>query len=964
MSSARLEVSLLGTVEASRDGAPTPLPPGRPTVILAALALRAGHVVPLDVLVDYLWPDGRPKRPKATIQTHVARLRAALDESVIHAVGDGYCLDVPPDAVDILRFRDMVATASQLDEPATELKHLQVALALWRGEPLSGLAPDTLQQESAPLLVEELLATTERVNDLRLRLAELDDEFVPSLRRLVTGHPWREKLWAQLLLALYRQGRRGEALSAYHELVTVLKNDLGIEPGPEVAELHARILASDQELLARPEPRRTAVVPFQLPRPPADVVGRDQEVDLLTSTLSASRPWARLCVVSGPGGSGKTTLALRAGHAVRDAHPDGQLFAELRGSSAPVNPADVLADFLRALGIDSDDIPPTAHERSSLFRSVCAGRRLLVVLDDAHDAAQIMPLLPGADGCSVLVTSRPRLSVIPADIQIDLSMLDDGAAHELLASIAGHARLDVEPDAANTIIDACQGSPLALRIAGGRLAVRPSWPVNHLAERLRGESRLDELQIGDLSVRAVIDASFQILDQMTADRFQLLAAVPGATVDVEAASVLWETGGELARDCLEQLVDIRLLDSPSPGDYRWHDLVGDYMRGLLGRDRADHARRLLATYYLRTLYNTLPVLRPDGPPPQDEPCFPDEVDGRSFRDRDEIHAWLHPRRPVLVALGRHGLRSGDPAVVDEAAALMLALNQAEHECCRDARPDLVHRVLDALDRIGSQELVARAWYSVALSLGNQNRSQEALDAATHALKARRRLGDRRGEMTTLHNMAVYYALGHRFEEAAELFEQCAAATDLLTPRIQTRSLRNLADVQVSLGRYDEARRNLEETAKAVDDWESVDAFEQVSALAHLYTETGDTARAIAEHERAIAIAIALDSAALHAAALVNAAHGRRVTGQSWHDDAAAALELARQTQMADVEAEALQELGHDAMRLGDRQGAEKCWREALEIFTSLRAAEADGVRTLLEDLHSTPLPPDLPTSAK
>ncbi|TDC47216.1 tetratricopeptide repeat protein, partial [Jiangella ureilytica] len=644
---------------------------------------------------------------------------------------------------------------------------------------------------------------------------------------------------------------------------------------------------------------------------------------------------------------GKTTLALHVGHALREAHPDGQLFAELRGSTAPADPADVLAEFLRALATPEEDIPATRDERAALFRSACAHRRLLVVLDDAIDAAQVTPLLPGAGGCSVLVTSRPQLSMIPADVQIDLALFTDDDAYELLESMVGRDRLAAEPEATALVIGACQGSPLALRIAGGRLVTRPAWPIDHFAERLL-TSRLDELEMGDLSVRSMLMASVQGLDPAIAFRFRLLAAVPGPAVDVETAAATWDVGPDDARGVLEHLVDVRLIDSAAPDEYRWHDLVDDHLRAVADPHRVTAARRRLVRYYLRCLHNLWPVLRPGGTVVESGAWFPHEVAGREFTERAEVHAWLHPHTSLMTSLGLSGLHSDQQDIVDESAALLLALARSRYECCREVHTeDLSRAVLDVPAKLGDPLLTARAWHSLALSLGAQSRRAEALEAGARGLAVRRELGDRYGEVIMLHNMAVWHELDGSYEQAAELFERCADADDVLSPEVRRRCRRNLADVQISMGRYDDARRNLERTGDGVGNEPGVELFDQLLAVAHLDLETGAADRAVAGLERAVAVAVELDSIPLQATGLVKEAYALRRAGGDGGGPAARAAALAREGHLADVEAEALSELGHSRSRQGDDETAHVHWTAALRIFESLDSPRADELRTLV-----------------
>ncbi|PSL05284.1 DNA-binding SARP family transcriptional activator [Haloactinopolyspora alba] len=944
-----VEVALLGPPEVRRDGVAVTLPPGRPTVILAALALRGGVTAAVDELVQVLWPDAEPRRPRATIQTHVTRLRAVLGREVVRAAGDGYRLDLPASSIDLVRFRELVGRGPDTSDPAAELRRIEQALALWRGEPLSGLTPDALTREVAPLLVEELLAATERRNALVLQLGHVDEEFVPSVRRLLAVHPWRERLWGQLMLALYRQGRRGDALAAYHELAGVLREELGIDPSAELADLHGRILASDQELLVEQVPATPAAgaVPSQLPRPVADFVGREDETKLLLDGLTPGPSWVRVGVISGPGGSGKTSLALRVAHLLRETHPDGQLFAELHGSGDAVEPGDVLADFLRALGFSAAEVPATVDERSAMFRSACAGRQLVVVLDDARDPAQIGPLLPAADGCAVLVTSRPQLGVVPADVRIDLELLPDHAAHDLLTGIVGAERLAAEPDATGVVVGSCQGSPLALRIAGGRLASRPSWPIGHLADQLSGSGRLDALEIGDLSVRATLAASVQALRPDDAARLRLLAAQPGGEVDVESAAVVWDVTQPEARACLERLVDVRLIDSGAPDQYRWHDLVDDYLRAESAPDEIAPARRRLIRYFLRSVHNTWPLVRQGGEPAESASWFPHDVTGRDFADRDEVHAWLNARWVTVTALGRLGLRAQGRAEVDEAAALLLAMGRSGYECCRDTRIEGTARAVLEGPAPSDRTLVARAWHGLALALGDQRRHREALEAGTQGLAVRRELGDRYGEVIMLHNMAVWHELDRRYDEAAELFEQCAAADDVLSPQLRSRCRRNLAHVQISTGRIDEARRNIERAWAESDEHLDVDHYDHAIVLGQLCREAGRVEEAVEHYDRAVEQAGRIGSASLRAASLTQAARARRLAGRDGAEQVAQALAFAREARSSDAEAEALVEHGHARAARGAVTDAAEDWRRALRLYESLRSVEVDHVRELL-----------------
>ena len=491
-------------------------------------------------------------------------------------------------------------------------------------------------------------AEAERLSELRLGADELritaelalggHDQAVAELRRLLADHPLREGLWLLLMRALDGAGRHAEALEAYGQARDAISGQLGVDPGAELRQLHADLLAKDTAPagvitagVAEPPrgtrsraasgPRRQAqrrLGPAQLPADIADFTGRDEQVkrlsDLLSGTGASGDPGAvRIAVVAGSGGLGKTSLAVHAAHRVRRRFPDGQLYVDLLGATAaPLLPGDVLARFLRDLGVDGRDIPVDEDERAARYRTTLARRRMLVVLDNARDAAQVRPLLPGSASSAVLVTTRSRMPDLASTKLVDLNVLDDDEALKLFVKVVGEERAAAEPEATAELLDACAGLPLAIRICAARLVTRSGWTIRAMAGRLTDEHRrLDEMRAGDLAVRASFEVSFTSLPPSTdkqgidpALAFRLLGLWQGPSISAAAAAALFGVPEYSAEDALEVLVDTHLLESVATDRYRFHDLLRVYAAeraedDLPAAERDAAVARLLA-WYMRT----------------------------------------------------------------------------------------------------------------------------------------------------------------------------------------------------------------------------------------------------------------------------------------------------------------------------------------------------------------------------
>ncbi|WP_329084774.1 AfsR/SARP family transcriptional regulator [Streptosporangium sp. NBC_01469] len=555
-----MRFQVLGDVTIITDGRPVPLSSRRQEQLLALLVCARGRIVAAETLIDALWGERLGPRAGKNLQVLVHRLRRTLDapERIRHD-RSGYTLSARPEEVDAWHFADLAEHARRtLNQGELEAASVlqREALALWNGRAFSGLDGVAQLAEAAERLEQNRRRVlTERIDtDLALgRHAEV----IPELISMVAEDPLVESTTARLMVAMHRAGLRTEALEAYRRARTVLAEELGLEPGPQLRSLEQAILRGDTRVGLDPRPETAAPVrppdpaappdpaPSLLPAGVSDFTGRDTELRWLVSVLRdrpASGPV--ICSVSGMPGVGKSALALRAAHDLRDAFPDGQLYVNLRGAGAePVEPSHALSRFLRALGTPGTAIPDNLDERAEVFRARLYDRRVLVLLDDAADEAQIEPLIPAGNGCAVVVTSRGALTALPGAQRLALGVLGTAAAVRLLGTITGRVELAADTATAGRLAELCGHLPLALRIAGARLAARPHWSVDRLVSRLAAEhDRLDELTHGTLSVRASLALGYSGLDEPSRTLFRRLGLVETPDFAGWVAAALLDTG--------------------------------------------------------------------------------------------------------------------------------------------------------------------------------------------------------------------------------------------------------------------------------------------------------------------------------------------------------------------------------------------------------------------------------------
>jgi DNA-binding SARP family transcriptional activator len=595
-----VEFDLLGALGAHVDGRPVDL--GHPVQqrVLAALLVDANRVVPVDRLVDRVWDEHPPVRARHTLYSYLSRLRRA--GAGIDRCTGGYTLTVDPDAVDLHRFRRLVERARHAPD-AHALGLVERALRLWRGEPFAGLDSPWLGRLRDRLCQEHLAARLLR-NDLALR-GDGHDELLPELLADSSAHPFDEHLAGQVMLALHRCGRSAEALRHYHLLRTRMVDELGVDPGPRLRELHRHVLSADDHHYAAPAPR-------QLPAPPAAFVGRERERAALDAALAEDPGRSAVAVVLGAGGVGKTWLALRWAHDNQVRFPDGQLYVDLRGfdpTGRPLHESEALHAFLEALDVTPERIPAGVDARAALYRSLLADRRVLVVLDNAVDPDQVRSLLPGSPTCRVLVTSRNRMAGLvlrACAVPVALGVPSDREAEALLAARLGARRTGAEPDAVRALVLGTACLPLALGIVAARALANPELSLRALAEELRDEHRrLDALTAGDpaADVRAVTSWSYRALTADAARLFRLLGRHRGPDLDARVAAALLGAGLGVTRELLAELVTMNLLDEHVPGRYHLHDLLRVYAAERAAEEEPAPARPVERDHYW---YEALP----------------------------------------------------------------------------------------------------------------------------------------------------------------------------------------------------------------------------------------------------------------------------------------------------------------------------------------------------------------------
>ncbi|AGM07232.1 AfsR/SARP family transcriptional regulator [Amycolatopsis keratiniphila] len=942
----RVELRVLGEVEVLVDGTWVDLGHARQRYVLAVLVLEANQVVSTDQLVDRIWGERPPRRARQLVSNYLSRLRQLLSTSgiagevVIERRGGGYVLLVAPDCVDVHRFRRLVTDARATDDEAQALELLERAAKVWRGEAVSGLDTPWIATVRHGLERERFAADTDRI-DSALRHGR-HATLLPELTARAQAHPLDEHVAAQLVLALYRSGRQADALDHCQRLRTRLAEELGADPGVALEGLHRRMLAADPGLAEPGSADRPTTVPRQLPAAPALFTGRVPELAELDRALATTRAGAAsrpqpdqaatrtmmISSIGGVGGIGKTWLALAWAHRNLHRFPDGQLFVDLRGFSPtgrPADPADAVRGFLTALGVHPGGLPADLDALAALYRGLVAGKRMLVVLDNAATADQVVPLLPGGTSCTVLVTGRTRLSSLIDRYgvrHLTLDILTRGEARALLATRLREQRADATPEVTDELTDLCGRHPLALAIAARHTAARPRIPLLEFVAELRdlGLEMFDHDIDPAASLPAVLSWSLRWLTDRQRTVFALLGPAPGPDIDLPAAACLFGLSPTETRKTLRVLEDHSLLDRRAGGRYVMHDLVRAYATSL-ANDLAEPVRRAaldrVVDFYLHTACTADGLLDPYRPPIRLDP----PVDGARFQplpDRQAAWAWLDTHHPHLLAAQHTAVALRHHHTVwriawavcifhrrrgrhhDDLAMWEVAAEAADHLSDPTARI-LTHRLLGhAHAELGHHEQAFLHLYE-ALGLAEQHHEPTQQAHTHHALgwAWEQRGDDRRALEHAGHALRLFRTVDSPVWEAVAL-----NAVGWTTAR---------------LGEYDTAREHCQ-AALALhrlyqDPDGEADALDSLGFIDH---RTGHHRRAIGYYRQALAL--------------------YRSVGNT--------------TEAADT----LDNLGHPYAALGNHSLARAAWQRTLELYREQgRDADAKRVLRQLDVLARTPV---------
>lgn len=921
-----MEVRLLGQVGLS--GADGPLDPGTPQqrCVLAALALTPGNTVTVDALVDRVWGEETPHNVRAVLYTYISRLRGLIERAgggrgrdVLRHRDGGYALDVDPELVDLHRSRRLAtrarAAAARPDGLGQAADLFAQACALWAGAPLTGLRSDWACRMSSGLESERLSLLTERF-DTALRTGA-HDAVVGPLSEAAAEHPLTEPLARLLMLALYRCGRQADALDVYTRLRRRTVDELGDEPGPVLRRLHEQVLRRDPELDPPPPatgsvrpptgatPDRSGdsgqkpaaaggcsgddgtcgaaawVVSCQLPPDVAWLAGREEPLGQVVSALDPQAAAASVIMVSGPPGVGKSALANRAAHLVRERFPDGQWFVRLGGADAPRQSEAVLTELLEASGVSPGAVPEDVERRSAALRARLADRRVLLVLDDAADAARIRPLLPGTTGSVVLVTGRHALPGLEGATRVRLGPLPERDAVALLEAMVGAGRVTAEPEAAAAVCAACGGSPLALRVAAARLAVDPGWTLARFSERLRDQSRLlDELSVEDLAVRPGLRVSYAGLDGPGRETLRCLGLLPGLDLAPWAVAVL--RGGEggdpdagpagptapagataHGERLVERLLAASLAESTGADPtgeprYRLHDLVGTFAGELAGRDTdpeggAPALRRLCDALLTvaDACYRKLHVDTADLPATEErfDAGLPSAEVARLTADPV---AWLLAERRLLVAAVERACALGWHRVAADLADRVLTHVLRVH-VGPDSIRALYRGIREAAERAGDDLVARRVECRLATETAVAGGLVEAAQSLSECAEAFEQIGAPAEQAFSLAESAKYLQLSGDGAAALPRARRAAGIARGLGGAVELTVRRDLAGALAATGRYREALALLERVVADATGPELV-AHRTVGRLALAVTTFahGDVERAEAECHAALA----------------------------------------------------------------------------------------------------------------
>ena len=977
-----LSIRVLGSLTLARNGTVLPTLPAGQRAVLGLLALAHGAPMRIEPIVDALWAQSPPVSAAAIVQTYVSRLRRVLDvgdpeaKSRLMRDATGYWLHVANDELDLCVFRRLVDDARQYQQ-AGEVGRACIAyehaLGLWRREPLADI--DILSNHPSVIALADEHARVVLEYAEAAESSGRHEQALVHLRTLVARNPLDEAAQSRLIIALAGSSRQVEALEVFESLRRHLDIELGARPSPALRDAHAKVLRQQIGIPQGLSETQQSWMPlFQLPAALADFTGRATETIRLIDAITPCQVGVPLAVVSGPPGAGKTSLALHAAHTLRAQFPDGQLWVHLAGTaSRPRDPGEVLGEMLRAMGVHGSAIPRDLPERAMCYRSRLAGHRILVVADDVGSAAQVRPLLPGTGGCALIATSRLRMEDLDGAAQIHLDVMTAQDATELLTRLIGEDRVVGERVAADRLVQACGALPLAIRIAGAKLAARPLWSLSTMTRKIASaDTRLGELESGGLSVRASISSSYESLPERARRAFRLLALLGPADF------AEWVVGALLddldAADVLDELTSRSLItalgaDVTGEPRYRLHDLLRDFAAERLAEESTGVypavARLIGGWLQLATTASGHLPHEPYFPAlhsPQKLFIVPTEVAGRLTEDAS---AWFTAERINLGTAVEQACQLGWLELARQLAAQQRAFQYLQHR-----HDDLMHlwRVIaDHAERVGDIRTARYARIRVGASMVECGQAADAIDILDLCIV----------ECDQDDAETLAFALEWRatcagdlddFGAARDAAECGAAVARRAGSRLgECNNLGILSSALAHLGRPDEAVIAGESSLAIAEDLEvPTSALYAMANLARTYTLIDQHERAVVLCLRGIELSSKLGDAC--GKALAYGLLGDAYQGLGRYQDAATvlleALPIFRRHSSRKFHAVCLLKLGyaHEAMGSSEAVGY---LEESLQIFTELRLPrKADQARQVLDRIRApqsaAPQPPDAP----